>query len=114
MLKIVNANYKGINSSVPVSEHISQTLALEGLFSIIKVIHVHCGKLALKFSIHTDSYCTSKLFKPGKETSSRLISNTILQKQLSPKLSQSLPKRSVRMCWLPSAINLSDCLTKIH
>ena len=40
-LKLVKANSKTVNSSVPVSEHLSRSLALEGLFQIISMIHSH-------------------------------------------------------------------------
>ena len=42
-LKIVKANTKTINSSVPTSECVSRTLGLEGLHSIIMPIHAHTG-----------------------------------------------------------------------
>ena len=77
-------------------------------------IHAHTGNQELNISIMTDSICTTRLFKHGVKTTAKLSSNTRLQRELCQNLSTSCPKGIVRICWVPSNLNLSDCLTKIQ
>ena len=84
------------------------------MHTIIMPIHAHTSNQEIDISIMTDSICTTRLFKHGVKTTAKLSSNTRLQRELCQKLSTSFPKGTVRVSWVPSNLNLADCLTKIQ
>ena len=113
VLKLVRASSKTQNCSVPVSEHVSRSLGFDGWHAILSVLHAHFSNLPVQFTFITDSLCTSKLFREGISTTVKLASNTRLQKEHAEQLSLSFPLGKVRFIWVPSALNLSDCMTNV-
>ena len=101
------------NCSVPVAEHLSRTQALSGLYSFISVIHHHFGGAKMVFNFITDSMCSARLYKSGIETTLRLGSNTRIQKEQLLHLSDSFGNSVITLYWVPSLVNLADCLTKV-
>ena len=112
-MKLVRAGSKTQNCSVLVSEHISRSLVMDGLYAILSVLHAHFANLPLQFTFVTDSLCTTKLFREGITTTVKLASNTRLQKKHGEQLSLSFPLGKVKFIWVPSALNLSDRMTKV-
>ena len=79
MMKLVRCGSKTQNCSVPVSEHVSRSLGVDGLYSILSVLHAHFNSYPVEFTFVTDSLCTTKLFRQGISTTVKLGSNTRLQ-----------------------------------
>ena len=96
VLKLVRAGSKTQNCSVPVSEHISRSLGMDGLYEILSVLHAHFSNQPLQFTFITDSLCTTKLFREGIITTVKLASNTRLQKEHGEQLSLSFPLGKVK------------------
>ena len=90
-LQLLNAGSHNDNVSVPVSEHISRTLALNAIYSVINLLYHHLNKEALAFTFIIDSVCSSTFFNPVVNTTLKLASNTRTQKKLLLQLSSSFP-----------------------
>ena len=112
-LHLIKSGAKTDNCSVPVAEHLSRTQALSGLYSFISVIHHHFGEAKMVFNFITDSMCSARLYKSGIETTLRLGSNTRVQKEQLLHLSDSFGNSVITLYWVPSLVNLADCLTKV-
>ena len=101
------------NGSVPTSEHVSRTIAINTLYSVLSVLHFHFGTSNNRFTFITDSVCSAKLYREGCENTVKLSTNTRLQKEQLPQLSTSFPNGTVMLNGIPSSVNLADTLTKI-
>ena len=60
VMKLVRSGSKTQNCSVPVSKHISRSLGMDGLYSILSVLHEHFSGSPVEFAFVTDSLCTTK------------------------------------------------------
>ena len=51
VMRIVKAASKTFNSTVPTAEHVSRSIALDGVFTILQVVYAHCSTLLIKFVV---------------------------------------------------------------
>ena len=113
VMKLVRCGSKTQNCSVPVSKLVSRILGVDGLYSILSVLHAHFSSFPVEFTFVTDSLCTTKLFRQGISTTVKLGSNTQLQVEHAIQMSNSFQQGRVNFIWLPSALNIADCMTKV-
>ena len=83
------------------------------MYAILSVLHAHFSNLPVQFTFITYSLCTTKLFRESILTTVKLASITRLQKEHAEQSSLSFPVGKVRFIWVPSALNLSDYMTKV-
>ena len=100
--------------SVPVTEHLSQSLALQSLLEVLSPSAPFFKKLAFSINIGGDSTCSSYLMTPAIKSSFHLLmANSLLQKNIIREICAMFPQCTVNLYFVPTEHNLANPVSKL-
>ena len=112
---LLRVNHRLSKRTVPVTEMISRSQALEGLLEVVPVLARTLRNHTFQISIITDSLCCAELLNPSRESSAHILSsNAQLQRNLIDELSNIFSRAQIRCIWVQSDLNKADYLTRIQ